>query len=296
MSAAKQVMITQGTPEWLDWRRGRMTASDQAALQGESPYKTRRDVWFEKAGLGEPEDEDRSWIFRRGHETEAELRELFSAHANIEIMPTCFEKGDIYGASLDGYDKHLGVFEAKLVGKEVLKTAKAKGEIPRHHWIQIQAQLHASDSDKAFWGGRAPTVKGGVVVEFGRDEKFIKKMCKDTEAFWQMLDSNTVPELTDQDTLFIIDPVQVALFKELASLKEKKDLIEGAYSELEAKAKALAVHAKVKCGSATITEVLRAGSIDYNKIPEVVALAEDYLESFRKRASKYKQIRFSKGG
>jgi putative phage-type endonuclease len=147
-----------------------MTASDQAALQGESPYRTRRDVWFEKAGLGEPDDEDRSFIFRRGHETEAELRELFSAHTKLEITPTCFEKGAIYGASLDGYDKSLGVFEAKLVGKDVLKTAKEKREIPEHHWIQIQAQLHASDSDKGFWGGMAPKIKGGVVVEFGRDD------------------------------------------------------------------------------------------------------------------------------
>lgn len=292
--AAKQVHIIQGTNAWHDWRRKGIGASDIAALFGKSPYKTKRDLWFEKAGLGEPDDEDRSYIFRRGHETEAMLRELFTAQTKIEITPTCFEKDEIYLASLDGYEPATALYEFKLVGKEVLKTAKEKQEIPEHHWIQIQAQLHASDLDKAFWGGMAPKTKGGVVVEFGRDEKFIKKMRKETEIFWEMLNTNTVPALTDQDTLFIIDPVQVAIFQELAFLKVKKDTIEDAYAELEAKAKALATHPKVKCGNATVSEVERAGSIDYGKIPEVKNLAEEYLESFRKKASKYKQIRFGK--
>jgi hypothetical protein len=119
-------------------------------------------------------------------------------------------------------------------------------------------------------------------------------MCKDTEIFWESIATNQVPKITDRDTLFIIDPVQAAIFKELAFLKVKKDSIEEAYSELEAKAKALAIHAKVKCGNVTISDVMRAGSIDYGKIPEVKELAEDYLESFRKKASKYKQIRFGK--
>lgn len=294
MSAAKQVLITQGTPEWLDWRMTRMTASDQAANQGESPYKTKRDLWFEKAGLGEPDDEDRSYIYRRGHETEVQLRELFSAHTKVEIKPTCFEKGDIYGASLDGYDKPLGVFEAKLVGKEALKTAKDKGEIPRHHWIQIQAQLHASDSDKAFWGGMAPKTKGGVVVEFGRDEKFIKKMCQDTEVFWESLKTNKPPELTAQDTLFITDPEQTALFVLLHELKVRKELIESEYDDLDKTVKAFAKHAKVRCGNITVSDVNRAGSIDYGSIPEIKKLPPEYLETFRKRASKYKQIRFGK--
>lgn len=292
--SAKQVMITQGTPEWHDWRRKGTGASDIAALFGKSPYKTKRDLWFEKSGLGEPDDEDRSYIFRRGHETEAILRELFIEQTKIEITPACFEKDEIYLASLDGLQPSICLFEAKLVGKEVLKTAKEKREIPEHHWIQIQAQLHASDLDKAFWGGMAPKTKGGVVVEFGRDEKFIKKMRKETELFWESLTTNTVPEMTDQDTLFIVDPVHVALFEKLSALKLQKDQIEEMYSELEERAKALATHGRVKCGNASITEVLRAGSIDYSKIPEIKKLSDDYLESFRKRASKYKQIRFAK--
>src|ERR1700733_11913673 len=111
MTAAKQIQIIQGSPEWHNWRRKGIGASDVAALFGKSPYKTKRDLWFEKAGLGEPDDEDRTYIFRKGHEAEAELRELFSKHTKIEISPACFEKDDIFLASLDGYHKSLGILE-----------------------------------------------------------------------------------------------------------------------------------------------------------------------------------------
>lgn len=294
MSAAKQIHITQGTPEWHDWRKKGIGASDVAALFGKSPYKTKRDLWFEKAGLGEPDDEDRSYIFRRGHEAEADLRELFIKHAQAPIEPACFEKDEIFLASLDGYLKAIAVFEFKLVGAEALKKAKESGEIPDHHWVQIQSQLHASDSDKGFWGGKAPKVKGGIVVEIGRDEKFIKLIREMAEEFMESIRANKVPDLSDQDTLFLSKPEHVALFAALKRAKSEKERIESEFKDLEEKAKALAAHARVRCNGVLITEVLRSGSVDYLKIPEVKALTEEYIESFRKRSSKHKMMRFPK--
>lgn len=294
MSAAKQVQITQGTSEWHEWRRKGIGASDVAALFGKSPYKTKRDLFFEKAGLGEPDDEDRSYIFRKGHEAEAAIRKLFSKHTKIEISPACFEKEEKFLCSLDGHEKGLGILEAKLVGKEALSKAQAQGQIPEHHWIQVQAQLHGSDSDKAYWGGMAPKIKDGVVVEIGRDEKFIKCIREEVGEFYEMLDKNSVPDLTAQDTMFLTNPKFVLMAQELILLKSKKDELEEIYSIIEKNLKEAATHSRVKCGSITISEVERSGSIDYLKIPEVKALAEDYLEKFRKNSSKFKQLRFGK--
>lgn len=291
----REVKIVQGTPEWHIWRQKGVGASDVAAIFGESPYKTKRDLWFEKSGFGDSDDEDKSYVFRLGHETESEIRELFHQHTQIEIRPTCFERDEIFLASLDGYDKTLGILEAKLVGRDALKRAAEMGEIPRHHWIQVQSQLFASDSDKAFWGAKAPKVKDGVVVEIGRDEGFIKKLECEVLAFWDSLKSNTPPPLSAQDTLFITDPEQAKLFEALAKLKTQKDIVDTAYAQLEAQVKALAVHAKVKCGGISITEAERAGSIDYLKVPEIQALDSSYLERFRKKSTRYKTIRFSGG-
>lgn len=298
MTPAKQVDIEQGTPQWHVWRHPLLGASDISALfvddrgHSVSPYKTARDLWFEKSGLGEPEDEDRSWLFRKGHEVEAELRQMFSKYKGIAIRPTCFERG-IFGASLDGYDKTVGVFEAKYVGKEALK-AISEGEIPPHHRIQVQCQLYASDSDKGVYGARGYGSTAAHVIEFGRDEKLIKSILKKAEAFMESIHSGTPPELAPDDTLFISEKSAVNVFNALSQLKRMKDKLEAEYEELEKKAKEFATHSKVRCGNVLIVEAERSGSIDYLKIPEVKALAEEYIEKFRKRSSRYKTIRFAK--
>lgn len=289
---AKQIHITQGTPEWHTWRGTGLGASDIAALFGVSPYKTKRDLWFEKAGFGEPDDEDRSYIFQRGHEAEAEIRELFSKHVKIEISPTCFQNG-FFLASLDGYAKGVGILEAKLVGKDALKKI-AQGEIPEHHRIQVQSQLYTSEEDKAFYGAKAPKVKGGHIVEMGRDEKLIANIVEEGQRFMESVATGKIPEFSAQDTFFITDPTQVAVFTKLAALRANKVQIENEYADLEKMAKSFAAHQRVRCGHMSITMSERSGSVDYTRIPEVSALSDEYVESFRKKSSFIKTLRFGK--
>lgn len=293
--SARQVHVEQGSQEWLLRRRKSVCASDIPALftdrNGEpiSPYKTERDLFFEKSGLVDLEDEDKSYIFQKGHEAEAKIRDLFIKHTKIPVKPTCFENG-IFFCSLDGYDNGE-ILEAKLVGRDLLKKIANK-QIPEHHKIQVNAQLYISESDKAYYGAKAPLTKNGVVVEIGRDEKLIKKIIQKGEAFHEAVLKGKIPPLSPRDTLFITDPRHTKLFARLSKLKLEKDKIDAEYDELDKLCKAIANHPRVRCGDVTITEVERAGAIDYLKIPEVKALAQKYIEKFRKRSSKYKQIRF----
>lgn len=296
MAAAKQVHIVQGTPVWHEWRRKGTGASDVSALFGKNPYKTERDLFFEKAGFGEPDDEDRSYIFNKGHENELTVRSQFYDQTKIELNPTCFEKDEIFLSSLDGYEQRVGILEAKFVGLEVLKKAAKDGEIPEHHWIQIQAQLHGTDEDKGFWGGRAPKAKDTVVVEIGRDEKFILDIRRKVTAFWERLAKNEAPPLSKDDFLFLNAPKDLQLFRELQALKAQLDAADAAYSKVEQAVKKLAAHPKVRCGDVTITETERKGSIDFLAIPEVKALPEEALEMFRKKSSVYKTIRYKREG
>lgn len=291
--SAKQVNIIPNTSAWHEWRFKGLGASDVAALFGLSPYKTKRDLFMEKMGFGEPEDEDKSFIFQRGHDTEIEIRELFKAHTGIELNPACFEN-DFFKASLDGYDKVLGVLEAKFVGKEVLKKAATTNEIPKHHEIQVQAQLHTSESDKVYWGARAPKVKEGVVVEIGRNERLIKEIIREGEKFMEALDKGILPELTKGDVKFITSPEHIAMFEAFADLKRKKDEVEEKLKILEAQVKALADHPKVQCGDVKVVSYERSGSISYTTIPEIKALDKDYLDKFRAKPSIVKRIDFKK--
>lgn len=290
---AKQVNIAQGSPEWHEWRRKGIGASDVAALFGLSPYKTARDLFMEKMGFGEVDEEDKSFIFQRGHEAEAQIRSLFKEHTNIDLEPTCFEKG-FFLASLDGYLKGTGTLEAKLVGKEVLKRLAQLEELPKHHEIQVQSQLFTSEEDKTFYGAVAPKVKGGVIVEVGRNEKLIKEIEIKGEQFQEALATGKIPDLTAQDIKFITDPVHRTLFEEYAVIKKKKSELDAQLESLESQVKSLADHPKVQCGEVYITSYERAGNIQYAKVPELQGLTPEYLDQFRAKAALVKSIRLKK--
>ena len=44
------VQLTQGSPEWLEYRRSRRNASETAAVMGLSPWNTPYQLWLEKTG------------------------------------------------------------------------------------------------------------------------------------------------------------------------------------------------------------------------------------------------------
>ena len=54
------VPIEQNTPEWLDWRKGKATASQAAIIMGAAPnywkVRTWEDLALEHAGLSEAPD------------------------------------------------------------------------------------------------------------------------------------------------------------------------------------------------------------------------------------------------
>ena len=291
MSASVQVNIEQGTPEWHQWRQKGVGASDVAALFDDSPYKTERDLWFEKVGLGEADDDQNEYIFKLGHKVEDLIRELAQEKFKSSFLPTCFERGKVL-ASLDGYDPSGVVLEAKLVGAKVLKAA-SDGVIPVHHDWQIQTQLFSSEADKAVWVGHDGKKKGQA-VEIGRDEAKIKLIENKVDEFWESVDKMVMPPLGPNDIKFITDDPSMKLFRRLTYLKTNRDMLDEEYKAIEAEIKKLADHPKVRCGSVTVTTYERQGSIDYTKIPEVKSLEKEYIEGFRKAASPVKRISFKK--
>ena len=42
--------LKQGTPEWLEWRRGGLGSSDVSTLMLENKYESVKDLWLRKTG------------------------------------------------------------------------------------------------------------------------------------------------------------------------------------------------------------------------------------------------------
>ncbi len=48
--------------EWLDWRRRGIGGSDVSAIMGISPFRTARDIYYDKLGIAAVEENEGNWV------------------------------------------------------------------------------------------------------------------------------------------------------------------------------------------------------------------------------------------
>jgi putative phage-type endonuclease len=289
----KTLPIIQGTPEWHSWRATWIGGSDSPAVLDESPYITRRELFLTRKGLLKKESGN-EYIFMRGHEAEAQMRGEIFALLGSTFEPICIIHPSLsyFLSSLDGFSDQFGILETKLVGREVLKAAIDKDEIPRHHWIQMQHQfITADDVDCGKWFGSTLS-NDGAVVDIRKDKTFCQKLKDEVSRFWEMLEKNECPPHGPKDVLEINDEKWSAEFIHLMRLKRAVDLAQELYESKLEELKGEFTHPKIQCGPVSMTRIERQGSISYAKIPEVKNLDPVYLESFRGAPSSYVKLSF----
>lgn len=99
--------MPQGSQEWLNWRKGGVTATDMAVvLNGRHYGKTAHDVWAEKVGLVVPEEPSEALkaVFARGHRDEPVIRAEACRQEGLYFMPCCCQAANVpfLKGSLDG--------------------------------------------------------------------------------------------------------------------------------------------------------------------------------------------------
>jgi putative phage-type endonuclease len=289
----KTVELVQGTPEWHAWRLTHLGGSEAAAVLGECPYRTPRQLWADKKGWQTDLEDDPSkeYIFAKGHQVEGMIRKDFAELIEEEITPVCIESEafPVAGASLDGIGKRAGLLEAKLVGAAVLERAVATGEIPRHHWIQVHHQFLASDGeiDIAHWFGHNGKRTGGrgALVPIRPDKAFIAELREAEARFWDLVQRDIMPALHERDFLVPEDDADRILFDQLLALKHQRDEIDERFNSLKEAVAKKFKHPRMAWRGMQMIRVERSGSINYAKIPEIQALKPEYLEQFRGKGS-----------
>ena len=131
---------TQGSQDWHEWRRSKITASRVAAIMNQDPWKSPLDIYNE---MVEGKSQNDNAAMRRGRDLESMARRAYEEYTGIAVEPAVINHPTCswLGASLDGVSfAHDYIVEIKCPGDSSYDKMKKDG-IPRHYWIQIQTQL-----------------------------------------------------------------------------------------------------------------------------------------------------------
>jgi putative phage-type endonuclease len=282
--------VEQGSADWLQWRKEGIGSSDAPIILGVSPWKTPFQLWEEKTS--DTVEEQTNWATVRGHELEPVARSHYELAHNIDMKPALkvHRKMKFLRASLDGYNEDAStVLEIKCVGKEDHALALS-GKIPEKYIPQLAHQLAVTEAERVHYYSFDGT-KGALVV-YKRDEEFIDKLMNEECKFWEMVQSKTPPPLTDRDYVDIEEPGVLA---QIALWKQKKKELESMTETVETLKRSIELllpHPRCKGLGVRMQKIVRKGSVDYAKIPELNGVD---LEKFRKPASQFFTFSIAKG-
>jgi len=236
---------TPNTPEWHAARRLGIGGSDAAATLGLSKYRTPYQVYLEKIGEAEPQDE--TWEMSRGKAMEPLLRQHYANTTGRAVMvprdAIVHPKYTFMRYNPDGLSDDGRLQEFKTAGWGREWGEDGSDEIPQEYIIQVQHGMIVTQRDVADCsvsiGGNKPRY---FIVEADRE---LQEMIIESEAkFWELVISRTPPAPINNDdvariysrvngeTIEATDDIAeafgalVSIRKELKHLEENKEAME----------------------------------------------------------------------
>lgn len=288
------INLEQGTKEWLAWRKKGLGASDAPIITGLSKYKTPYRLWQELLGLVEPEQA--GFIAEVGHKFEPRARAQFSLETDLEVEPACAEHDDFpfLRASFDGLNEDARVFvEIKLVGRQKLDWIKDNKKPLPEHADQVFQQFLVSKYERGYYC--AYTVDANYtdmtdcfITRCQPDHIYMGKLFQRLQHFWDLVETQTPPDLDPRDEYAFTDPKSNELANEYLRLKSEITEREQRLEHVENLLKGLASqHARVRIGDLVVQNCLQKGTIDYKRIPELKNID---LEKYRGNPISFQRI------
>lgn len=268
--------LTQNTPEWLEFRRDKLGASDAPIILGVSPWKTPYDLWIEKLGLSKPYMND---AMKRGHDLEDTARFEFELQNTFSVSPKVLVHPEYEWmiASLDGISEDgKKIVEIKCPGKQDHSQALS-GEVPEKYYPQLQHQIEVAGVDEAYYFSW--TTGSFVTLIIERDDAYIKNMIEKEKEFYACLQELTPPPLGNKDYAQRNDGLWQEVSERWRSAKEHLSALEKTEKELRETLIHLAADKNCIGAGVKVLKTARRGSIDYREIPELSGVD---LEQYRK--------------
>ncbi len=269
--------IEQGTDEWLDLRKTKITATDASVIMGASHWKTRIQLYHEKLS-----QENNTFVnerMQRGINLEPIARDLFTLQTGIFVQPKVVVK-DWAMASLDGISAcGKYIVEIKCPGSKDHAIA-LQGKVPDHYYPQLQHQMYVCGVQFAYYFSFDGV--DGVLVELVRDPYYLEKMIDEEKKFYECLINKIPPEHSESDYIERNDD----LWKQCASswklVNDSMKELEKEEEELRKQLIFLSGESNTKGSGISLCQIQRKGNVDYAKIPQLKGID---LDQYRKSSS-----------
>jgi predicted phage-related endonuclease len=185
--------LVPGTDAWLCARLNHKTASEAAAMMGDSKYMTRNQLLALKKGWqNNPNDDFKEELFRKGHEFEALAREHIEDQ-ECEDFPAVVGSIEIDGllllASFDGLSnaakkrtKSL-IWEHKSPNSALMENTR-NGTLTGEHYWQLEHQMVVAGTEEVLFTVSDGTVSKKVDYLY----QSVPKRRKDFIAGWKQFD------------------------------------------------------------------------------------------------------------
>lgn len=185
----------QGSPEWIEARRGIPTASRFDDIlkkgRGKQPSKIRarylHELLDEIVSL-EPTPEVDVAQFERGHVMEDEAADLYAFERDVDVVRVGFMRRGRAGCSPDRLVCDNGMVEIKSKLPYLHWEVMEAGVVPDEHVAQVQGQLWVSGRDWCDFVSYYPR-RPLFVKRMERDEKYIATLAQAVADFVGELDA-----------------------------------------------------------------------------------------------------------
>jgi len=270
------IQLEQNTPQWLEFRKNKIGASEAPIVMKKSPYRTPFQLWEEKLSLADPQKQN--WAMQKGHENEPRARAALEEIIGMPLRPQISLSGQRSWmmASLDALSECRSIAaEIKHVGEETHEIAR-QGKVPDQYIHQCQHILECEGLDRMIYFSCHKEER--IIVWVGRDEKIIKEMLEEEEKFYECVQNFKPPEMIDRDYVKRDD---LDLIMKMGRIKELKPLLDE-YEKLRKDVIKICDGRNTETPIGKVSKYLTKGRIDYGSIPELEGIN---LEQYRKEAS-----------
>lgn len=273
-----QPHLIQGTPEWLDFRKTKVTATDARSIAGVDPWRNNIAVWKDKLGLGLPfEDND---DMKRGRELEPIALEKFEELTGYIMAPKVVLHPSInyMMASLDGMEvSGRAIVEIKCPRPDGKSHECAMdGEIPSMYIPQLMHQMECSGLKKAYYFSY--TSKSQKVLELHYDPLYVENLLREEAEFWNCVLTKTEPK-SKKNYIHMDSKEWKDAATEYLQIKKQIADLERRQKTLKDSLFSMSNGMQATGSGVTLSKIFRKGQIDYSEIPELKTIN---LEKHRK--------------